>query len=224
MPDTPTIAVFTKNRVNPAYAAARLGAERAAARLDARIRHYVPDKPDDIEEQTALVDRAIGERPDAVVFVPVHATAMNASVGRLNAAGIPAVNYLNRLAAGEFVSFEPTWSWPKPVQKRLPVLIGGAAGPKLFEHIADYADGWAPIGGRGLTEALPVLRERVAAAGRDPSSLEIVPLGTRPDHGKLDHFEDIGVTECVFDLPSAEAGDVELVLDRYAVLLAERRG
>ncbi|MBV8691061.1 MAG: TIGR03619 family F420-dependent LLM class oxidoreductase, partial [Actinobacteria bacterium] len=37
---------------------------------------------------------------------------------------------------GEFVRFPPTWSWPKPVQRPLPVLIGGMAGPKLFSHIA----------------------------------------------------------------------------------------
>jgi len=102
---TPVIAVFTKNRTNPAYTAARLGAERTAARLGARIVHYVPDTPDDVAQQTALVERAIAERPDAAVFVPVHVTAMNASVHKLNAAGIPIVNYLNRLEQGKFVTF-----------------------------------------------------------------------------------------------------------------------
>lgn len=101
----PTIAVFTKNRTNPAYTAVRLGADRTAARLGARTVHYVPDQPDDVAEQVALVERAIANRPDAVVFVPVHATAMNASVRKLNAAGIPTVNYLNRLTEGRFVSF-----------------------------------------------------------------------------------------------------------------------
>jgi ribose transport system substrate-binding protein len=102
---TPVIAVFTKNRTNPAYTAARLGAERTAARLGARIVHYVPDAPDDIAQQTALVERAIAERSDAAVFVPVHMTAMNTSVRKLNAAGIPIVNYLNRLEQGKFVTF-----------------------------------------------------------------------------------------------------------------------
>ncbi len=100
-----TIAVFTKNRTNPAYEAARLGAERTAARNEARILHFVPVKPDDVEEQIALVEQAIAARPDAVVFVPVHLTALNASVRQLNAAGIPVVNYINRLAEGRFVSF-----------------------------------------------------------------------------------------------------------------------
>ncbi len=100
-----TIAVFTKNRTNPAYHAARLGADRAAARNGARVLHFVPDTPDDIEEQIALVGQAIAARADAVLFNPVHLTALDASVRRINDAGIPAVNFLNRLAAGRFVSF-----------------------------------------------------------------------------------------------------------------------
>lgn len=100
-----TIAVFTKNRTNPAYEAARLGADRTARRYGAHTVHFVPDKPDDVDEQVALVERAVAEHPDAVVFVPVHATALDASVRGLNAAGIPVVNYLNRLAEGRFVSF-----------------------------------------------------------------------------------------------------------------------
>ena len=102
---SPRIAVFTKNRTNPAYAAARLGAERTAARLGARVEHYVPREPDNVAEQIALVERSIAERPDAIVFVPVHETAMDESVRRINAAGIPLVNILNRLARGNRVCF-----------------------------------------------------------------------------------------------------------------------
>jgi probable F420-dependent oxidoreductase len=124
---------------------------------------------------------------------------------------------------GEHVTLPPTWSWPKPVQQPLPVLMGGAAGPKLFDHIAEYGNGWIPIGGKGITDAVPRLRDRVAEAGRDPDALEITPFGSTPDHGKLDHFEKVGVTEVVFDLPSAPAEKVLPILDRYATLVAERR-
>ena len=102
------------------------------------------------------------------------------------------------------------------------MLHGGAAGPKLFAHIAEYGDGWIPIGGGGLTKAIPLLREAVAAAGRDPGQLEIVPFGSIPDAGKLDHFERIGVTECVFRLPSAPYDIVMPLLDEQAALVASR--
>ena len=130
---------------------------------------------------------------------------------------------------GEHVSFPPAWSWPKPAQRdregrpSVPVLLGGGAGPKLFAHAAEYADGWMPIGGAGLAAALPALRDALEQAGRDPDHFEVVPYATVPDHGKLDHYRDIGVTETVFDLPSAPRDKVLPVLDRYAELVAERQ-
>jgi len=121
---------------------------------------------------------------------------------------------------GEFVDFEASWQWPKPVQQpRPPVLIGGAAGPKLFSHIAEYADGWLPIGGGGLRAALPELHRAVEEAGRDPSALQVVPMGVFPDPGKLDYYREIGVTECVLRLPSAPRDQVMPVLDQYSSLL-----
>lgn len=102
---TPTIAVFTKNRSNPAYEGARIGADRVAAALGARTVHYVPQKPDDIEEQRELVARAIVTRPDAAVFVPVHETAVNDAVLALNAAGIPLFNLIAPTTAGERMTF-----------------------------------------------------------------------------------------------------------------------
>jgi ribose transport system substrate-binding protein len=126
----PLIAVFTKNRTNPAYAAARIGAERAAARHGAQVAHYVPDKPDDIAEQIALVDRAIADRPDAIVFVPVHDTAMNASVRKLNAARISIVNILNRLDEGEFVAFVGSDDY----------RLGRELAEYLFRHVGGRGD------------------------------------------------------------------------------------
>jgi len=124
---------------------------------------------------------------------------------------------------GEFVSFPPTWSWPKP-EVRVPVLIGGGAGPKMFAHLAEYADGWIPIGGAGLSESIPRYKEAVAAAGRDPEAMRIIPFGSLPTAPKLEHFASIGVTECVFRLPSAPTAEVLTVLDEQAELLGELRG
>ncbi len=124
---------------------------------------------------------------------------------------------------GQFVSFPDTWSWPKPDVK-VPVLIGGGAGPKMFAHLAEYADGWIPIGGAGLTESIPRYKEAVAAAGRDPEAMQIIPFGSLPTAPKLAHFAEIGVTECVFRIPSAPADEVLPVLDEQAALVAELRG
>ncbi len=123
---------------------------------------------------------------------------------------------------GDHVDFDASWSWPKPTQRPLPVLVGGGAGPKLFQHIAEYAQGWIPIGGGGLRDALPRLRDAVAEAGRDPADLEVAPMAVVPEPGKLDHYESLGVTEVVFDLPSAPADRVLDLLDRYAGIIEGR--
>jgi probable F420-dependent oxidoreductase len=124
---------------------------------------------------------------------------------------------------GEFVRFEPSWQWPKPIQQPRPrVLIGGGAGPKLFAHIAEYADGWMPIGGAGLKRNLADLHRAMEAAGRDPASLHVVPMGVLPDRTKLDYYESLGVTEAVLRLPSAPRDAVLSVLDDFARFLPER--
>jgi probable F420-dependent oxidoreductase len=121
---------------------------------------------------------------------------------------------------GEFVRFEPSWQWPKPVQQPRPrILIGGGAGPVLFAHIAEYADGWMPIGGAGLKAALGDLRRALEERGRDPSTLYVVPLGVLPDPGKLAYYESIGVTEAVLRLPSAARDEVLPVLDGFSQYL-----
>jgi probable F420-dependent oxidoreductase len=118
---------------------------------------------------------------------------------------------------GEMVAFEPSWQWPKPVQRpRPPVLIGGAAGPTLFAHVAEYADGWIPIGGAGLKTALPELFRAVEDRGRDPAGMQIVPLGVFPDEGKLDHYRALGCSEVALRVPSAPRDRVMPVLDGYA--------
>lgn len=92
-----TLAVFTKNRVNPAYDAARLVADRVAAEAGARTVHYVPQTPDHVGEQKALVSAALAVRPDAVLLNPTDDVAMEDDLARLAAAGIPVVLIINRM-------------------------------------------------------------------------------------------------------------------------------
>ncbi|MGW9303293.1 MULTISPECIES: LLM class F420-dependent oxidoreductase [Streptomyces] len=126
---------------------------------------------------------------------------------------------------GEFGSVQASFAFPKPAQApRGPVvgprtLIGGGAGPKLFAAIAEHADGWLPIGGRGLTEAVPKLRAAWEEAGRDPKELQVVPYAVLPDPGKLAHYAELGIEEVVLQLPPAGEREVLRVLDGYAAFL-----
>jgi probable F420-dependent oxidoreductase len=120
---------------------------------------------------------------------------------------------------GEFVHLAPSWSWPKPAAGRPPVLIGGAAGPKLFAHVAEYADGWIPIGGAGVRAAIADLARACEARGRDPESIRVVPFGTVPDAGKLEYYASIGIEEVVLRLAGGTRDEVLPRLDRLAELV-----
>ncbi|NRQ37953.1 LLM class F420-dependent oxidoreductase [Nonomuraea sp. NN258] len=126
-----------------------------------------------------------------------------------------AMQALWRDEVAAFDGFEPSWSWPKPVSP-LPVHLGGAAGPKLFAQVAEYADGWMPIGGHGVKAALPALREACEKAGRPMA--RVIPFGTRPTREKLDYFAGLGIEEAVATLPSGPANVILPLLDEYASL------
>jgi probable F420-dependent oxidoreductase len=123
--------------------------------------------------------------------------------------------------SGEFVNFSPSWSWPKPQQRPLPVLVGG--GPKgwVFEHVAEFGNGWIPLGRRDLEEGLPLMRRALEDAGRDPGEVEVVDfIGNLHDWAKLDALAELGITEVVFEVPPLGADEVLPMLDDLAVLAA----
>ncbi len=121
---------------------------------------------------------------------------------------------------GGLVSLQPAYAWPKPVQQpRVRTLIGGGAGPKLFAAIADHADGWMPIGGGGLSAALPVLRKAWADAGRAGDALSVVPFGVVPDAAKLAHYASLGCDEAVVRVPMGTETEVLATLDRFTDFL-----
>lgn len=104
MPQPLTLAVFTKNRVNPAYDAARMAADRVAAEAGARAVHYVPETPDDAGQQKRLVAEALALRPQAVLFNPTDDVAMQEDVATFAAAGIPVAVFINRMP-GKVLTF-----------------------------------------------------------------------------------------------------------------------
>ena len=90
------LVVITKNKKNPAYVGARLGADRVAARHGCVVTHLTPDKPDDIDEQRALIEAARAEHPDALLIAPAHATALNGALRQVQADGTPVFCFVSR--------------------------------------------------------------------------------------------------------------------------------
>ncbi len=101
----PTIAFFVKNVTNPFWKACRVGAEKAAKELGVTLEVVAPTKPDNIEEQTRLVEDWIVKKPDAFVFVPVDYKALVPSIQKANAAKIPIINYNNAMTGIDKATF-----------------------------------------------------------------------------------------------------------------------
>ncbi len=121
---------------------------------------------------------------------------------------------------GEFVNFDPIWSYPKPVQKPHPPIILGVNTPKARQRVVEYCDGWLPIAARAgdLVAGIADLRQQAEKAGRDPRSITVTVYGGNPEEGTVRGYETAGADRVVFPLPSADRDTVVPILDRYAKL------
>ena len=81
---------------------------------------------------------------------------------------------------GNFVDFEDSYCWPKPLQPRLPVLIGAEVGPMTADDIVNLSEGWLPMAFRGGDERLPdqleLIKKVAAESGRSMSSIDVTLL------------------------------------------------
>jgi len=121
---------------------------------------------------------------------------------------------------GDFVNFDPIWSWPKPVQKPHPPILVGGDGAGTLQRVVEYGDGWMPIVGRGQTslfERIAELNRLATEAGRGHIPVSI--YGTPPRPEAIEQYVDLGVERCIFWLPAASTKEVLPLLDRYAELV-----
>ena len=120
---------------------------------------------------------------------------------------------------GEHVQFEKSWAWPKPVQKpHPPIIMGGAAGPKTAAHVAEFCDGWMPIGGMYDFEGgLKQIHAACEKIGRDPASIEIgMFFAMAPTEDAIAKLADLNIKRAILPLPPAGADTVLPMLDTYA--------
>jgi probable F420-dependent oxidoreductase len=123
---------------------------------------------------------------------------------------------------GEFVSFGPSWAYPKPVQAHVPLVVGAGGGPKTFAWIARHADGWMTTPTEtGLAGKADALRAAWADAGRDGAP-QIHALATsKPTPELLAAWTGAGVTDAIWGLPDKPADEVVAFLGRHAGRLRE---
>jgi len=122
---------------------------------------------------------------------------------------------------GEFVEFDPAWSWPKPVQKPHPPIILGGESDYTLRRVVEFCDGWLPRADRNFdpVAGMTRLREAADAAGRDMSGLSMTVFRAPPDAAALAGYAEAGVTRALLALPSVDREAMLPLLDEYAALL-----
>jgi len=82
--------------------------------------------------------------------------------------------------AGGTYQFDKLVLLPRPVQARLPIMIGGSGERKTLRTVAKYADMWNAMGTvEFLRHKDEVLRAHCEAVGRDPAAIERT-VGCKP--------------------------------------------
>jgi probable F420-dependent oxidoreductase len=124
---------------------------------------------------------------------------------------------------GEYVSFAPSWSWPKPVQRpHPPLLLGAGLGPRALEDLLAVFDGWMPIGLERLMAGLAPLRSAWRAAGRPGQPLVHACVSTL-DPPTLRALGDAAVDQASVLVPPGPRERLVPLLDRYAQVLEDHR-
>src|SRR5580698_5222862 len=118
--------------------------------------------------------------------------------------------------AGEYVSFDGIWSWPKPAQRPHPPVLVGGDGPGVLDRVLAYGDG-------GLTNSADGIVDRAAQLrARADRPVALMVMGVPADAKVLEAYAAAGFQRAVHWLPSAPRGPVERALDRYEAAIADR--
>jgi len=126
---------------------------------------------------------------------------------------------------GEFVNFEPSWMYPKPLQAGGPPVLIGSRSDKVFARIARYADGWCPLlrPGYDLARGVKMLREAAARAGRRFDDLQLKVSTIAPAPESVKQALDLGFQEVETFVPSAGPEQAIPLIDQFAELAAKLR-
>ncbi len=125
--------------------------------------------------------------------------------------------------AGKYVNFEPSWSWPKPVQRpHPPIVLGGAPSDVLIKHLAEFGDAWMPIEGRyPITDKWSEVKQQVEALGRDSSTLQLGVFGAKPRAEHLASLREADASFVALSLPPLDRDAALATLDKYQPLVDE---
>jgi len=121
---------------------------------------------------------------------------------------------------GEFVKFDPVWSWPKPAQKPHPPILLGGETDYTLRRVVDYCDGWFPRP-RGFdpVQGVDRLRRMADSRKRDFSTLTINVFGAPNDAKVLEGYRKAGIQDALLAIPDLGRDEILRHLDTIAPLV-----
>src|SRR3977135_608780 len=121
---------------------------------------------------------------------------------------------------GEFVNFDPVWSWPKPAQRPHPPIILGGESDHTLRRVIDYCDGWfpRPRGGFDVVQGVERLHRMATEKGRNPTTLTTIVFGAPNDAKVLEGYEKAGIPSALLAIPDDSRDEILRYLDKIAPL------
>ena len=121
---------------------------------------------------------------------------------------------------GEFVNFDPVWSWPKPAQRPHPPIILGGETDHTLRRVVEYCDGWfpRPRGGFDVIQGVARLRRMATEKGRDPATLTTIVFGAPEDAKVLADYEKAGIQSALLGIPDLSRDEILRHIDKLAPL------
>ena len=116
---------------------------------------------------------------------------------------------------GEFVNFDPIWSYPKPTQKPHPPILLGGETDYTLKRIVEYCDGWIPRGNMDFDPkvSLKRLHDMADKHGRDPKELSTTLFRGPTTKEALDACREAGVDRVLYEVPDGTRDEALKALD-----------
>lgn len=181
------------NFIDPLIALATLAAHTTRLRLGTGVNILPQSNPLLLAKQAASLDMVSGGRfmlGVGIGWLAEEFRAMGVPFEHRGARFDDYISAMKKVWSGELVEHHSQFldwsgfkSYPLPVQKPFPVIIGGSKG-KAFERIARFGTGWyAPCESTDeLAPMLDALKHACSALGRDFAQIEITAMW-RPELG-----------------------------------------
>ena len=117
---------------------------------------------------------------------------------------------------GEFVDFTDTYCRPQPVNKGIPIHIGGHTD-RAARRAGELGDGFFP-GAREhetLSHCIGVMRKSAERVGRDPDAIEVTAGGAM-DVAGVEALRELGVSRVVIPPLAMDADGIRAALETFA--------